>query len=70
MERNLERRVEACFPITQEDLKVRLKEELLEEYLKDTGLSWTLQADGHYERHKTRGAPRRVQERLLKALSR
>lgn len=70
MERNLDRRVEACFPILQEDVKERLKEELISEYLCDTGLSWTLQADGQYERHVTRGTPRKVQERLLKALSR
>ncbi len=70
MERNLDRRVEVCFPILQEDIKARLKEELLDEYLCDTGLSWTLLADGSYERHSTRGAPRKVQDRLLKALSR
>jgi polyphosphate kinase len=70
MERNLDRRVEVCFPILQEDIKVRLKDELLNEYLSDTGLSWTLLADGTYERHSTRGAPRKVQDRLLKALSR
>ncbi len=70
MERNLDRRVETCFPVLQEDLKVRLKEELVGEYLCDTGLSWTLLPDGSYERHTTRGAPRKVQERLLKALSR
>ncbi len=70
MERNLDRRVEACFPILQEDIKARLKEELLDEYLCDTGLSWTLMADGKYERTTSQGPPRKSQERLLKALSR
>lgn len=70
MERNLDRRVEACFPILQEDLKDRLKDELLNEYLADTGLSWTLQSDGQYVRNRSRGTPRKVQERLLRALSR
>ncbi|MEM7081385.1 MAG: polyphosphate kinase 1 [Pseudomonadota bacterium] len=70
MERNLDRRVEACFPILQDDLKARLKSELLVDYLSDTGLSWTLLPSGQYERHTARGAPRKVQERLLKALGR
>lgn len=70
MDRNLDGRVEVCFPVLQEDIKQRLKHELLNEYLKDTGLSWHLLPSGEYERRPVRGTPRKVQERLLHALSR
>ncbi|NNF17485.1 MAG: polyphosphate kinase 1 [Gammaproteobacteria bacterium] len=68
MDRNLDRRVEISFPILQEDLKERLKKELLDEYLKDTGQSWHLQENGDYLRERAQGTPQIVQERLLKAL--
>ncbi len=50
MERNLYRRVEACFPILDEDLKKHLINEGLLAYLSDNTDSWILQADGNYKK--------------------
>jgi len=47
MERNLFKRVETCFPITNEKWRVRMKEEL-DLYLADNCQSWILQRDGSY----------------------
>ncbi|OED42688.1 RNA degradosome polyphosphate kinase [Endozoicomonas sp. (ex Bugula neritina AB1)] len=66
MIRNLDMRVETCFPIEEPKLAARIKKEL-EYYLGDNTRSWQLQPDGAYERNKpTRGQRRRnAQERLL-----
>lgn len=69
MERNLDHRVEACFPILQDDLKARLREEMLSEYWQDDGLSWQLEPNGDYVRRSADGG-QKVHDRLLKALSR
>ncbi|MBA3486919.1 MAG: polyphosphate kinase 1 [Lysobacter sp.] len=50
LERNLLRRVEACFPIRQKDLAARALEEGLENYLRDNVNAWELQPDGVYRR--------------------
>ena len=50
MERNLYRRVEACFPILDETLKKRVINEGLLAYLSDNTDSWILQADSNYKR--------------------
>ena len=50
MERNLYRRVEACFPILDEDLKKHVIDDGLLAYLSDNMDSRVLQADGHYKR--------------------
>lgn len=47
MERNLLNRVETCFPIENNKLKNRIKEDL-ESYLTDNYQAWHLQKDGSY----------------------
>ncbi len=48
LERNLLRRVEACFPILDPELAARVKREALDNYLRDNANAWQLQADGVY----------------------
>jgi polyphosphate kinase len=50
MPRNLYRRVEVVFPIDDPELKRRIREEILEAYLKDCGKARELQPDGTYRR--------------------
>ncbi|MEH6419973.1 polyphosphate kinase 1 [Pseudomonas sp. CGJS7] len=50
LERNLLRRVETGFPILDSDLRGRVFEEALANYLADNLNSWELQADGDYLR--------------------
>jgi polyphosphate kinase len=50
LERNLLRRIEACFPILDPDLAERVKSETLDNYLADNVDAWELQADGSYVR--------------------
>jgi len=66
MERNLDKRVEVCFPIIEKKLINRIKKEL-ESYLTDNVLSWQLQADGNYLQNTPTGNqnPRNVQQILL-----
>jgi len=47
MERNLNNRIEVCFPILKKKHSTRIKAEL-EMYLDDRGQSWELGADGEY----------------------
>jgi polyphosphate kinase len=47
MERNLDNRIEVCFPILKKKHIIRIKAEL-EMYLDDRGQSWELNADGEY----------------------
>ena len=70
MIRNLDARVETCFPIEDPKLSQRVKKEL-EYYLSDNSRSWLLQSDGSYERNKPgRGQRRRnAQQRLLDNLA-
>ncbi|MDM1695903.1 polyphosphate kinase 1 [Thiopseudomonas alkaliphila] len=48
MERNLDHRVETCFPLTNKKLVARVKSEL-ETYLSDNTHAWILQSDGTYQ---------------------
>jgi polyphosphate kinase len=48
LERNLLRRVEACFPILDPALAARVKREALDNYLADNCNAWALQPDGRY----------------------
>ncbi|MDG6348443.1 polyphosphate kinase 1 [Luteimonas sp. 8-5] len=48
LERNLLRRVEACFPILDPELAARVKDEALDNYLADNLNAWVLQPDGSY----------------------
>ncbi|QWP76133.1 polyphosphate kinase 1 [Lysobacter sp. K5869] len=50
LERNLLRRVETGFPILDSDLRGRVYEEALANYLADNLNAWALQPDGAYER--------------------
>ena len=69
MERNLDRRIEACFPLVSERLKRRVKKEL-GYYLRDNTHAWLLQPDGSYvlatpaENDKQRHAQQRLQDKL------
>ena len=49
MERNLYKRIEIMFPILDENCRTRIKEEILENYLKDNKNAWEMQADGSYK---------------------
>ena len=70
MTRNLDVRVEACFPIENPKLSARIRREL-DYYLTDNTRSWQLQSDGSYEKNRpTRGQRRRnAQVRLLESLA-
>jgi polyphosphate kinase len=71
MERNLYRRVEACFPILDEDLKKQVIDDGLLAYLSDNTDSWLLQPDGSYKKltRVGRQKKRSVQTGLLDTLS-
>lgn len=70
MERNLDRRIEACFPVLDPKLQRRIKKEL-GYYLRDNTHAWLLQSDGSYllQQPATNEKPRHAQQRLLKKLS-
>ncbi|MBD7976844.1 polyphosphate kinase 1 [Pseudomonadaceae bacterium Sa2CUA2] len=69
MERNLDKRVETCFPVEGKKLTLRVKKEL-ETYLADNTQSWILQSDGRYVRNSPTGNahPRNSQAILLDRL--
>lgn len=50
MNRNMLRRVELAWPVTDPALRHRLMEECIHQYLHDTRDAWTLQPDGQYTR--------------------
>jgi polyphosphate kinase len=54
MPRNIDRRVEVLFPVSDPTLKKEILENILEVYLRDTEKSYVLQPDGSYERLQTR----------------
>ena len=70
MERNLDKRVETCFPLEGKKLILRVKKEL-EAYLTDNTQSWQLQSDGRYLRNSPTGNqnPRNAQAMLLEKLT-
>ena len=70
MSRNLNNRIETCFPVEEPKMANRIKKEL-ELFLSDNVRSWTLQSDGSYVQNKpTRGQRRRnVQRKLLETLT-
>ena len=70
MVRNLDMRVETCFPLEEPKLISRVKKEL-DLYLSDNISSWQLQSDGSYSQNKPgRGQRKRsVQEKLLATLA-
>ncbi|WP_137974660.1 polyphosphate kinase 1 [Pseudomonas sp. F(2018)] len=70
MERNLDKRVETCFPMEGKKLITRVKKEL-ESYLSDNTQAWVLQPDGRYLRLSPFGNanPRNAQAALLDKLT-
>ncbi|MGE8295306.1 MAG: polyphosphate kinase 1 [Pseudomonas sp.] len=70
MERNLDKRVETCFPVEGKKLITRVKKEL-ESYLSDNTQAWVLQSDGRYQRLQPTGNqnPRSAQSGLLEKLT-
>ncbi len=48
MERNLDKRIETCFPLENKKMITRVKKELLT-YLRDNTHAWLLQSDGSYQ---------------------
>jgi polyphosphate kinase len=67
MERNLFRRVEACFPILDEGLRKQVIDNGLLAYLSDNTDSWALQSDGSYKKLEQTGRQKKrsVQAGLL-----
>ncbi len=71
MERNLYRRVEACFPILDPELKKQIIKEGLLSYLSDNVDSWVLQSDGNYKKLVATSSQKEnsAQNNLLKNLA-
>ena len=66
MERNLMHRVETCFPIIDTELRQRVFNETLENYLADNTQAWRLDASGRYTRIEQGDAmPHSAQAALL-----
>jgi polyphosphate kinase len=65
MPRNLVERCEVLFPVTQPDLKKRLREEILKAYLDDNVKARLLQPDGDYIRAPHIGTPFSGQDYLM-----
>ncbi len=70
MERNLDKRIETCFPIENKKMILRVKKEL-QAYLSDNTHAWLLQSDGSYQHilpHEEKSA-RNAQALLIEKLS-
>jgi polyphosphate kinase len=65
MPRNLVERCEVVFPVTQPDLKKRLRDEILKAYLDDNMKARLLQPDGEYVRASKGGSPFSAQDYLM-----
>ena len=50
--RNMDRRVEVCFPLESPDIKEHIVNHILATYLADNVKSWILSPDGSYTRRK------------------
>ncbi len=64
MERNLFRRVEIAFPVLDRKLRERVLEQL-EAYIADKAQSWSMKADGTYQRLACEPGEKGIQTRLL-----
>ena len=71
MPRNFFRRVEVAFPIRDPELRERVAEESLFNYMRDNTTAWSLQPDGSYARIRpeTDAAPHSAQQTLLTELA-
>ena len=65
MQRNLYDRCEAVFPVTDETAARRLREEILEIYLRDTAKVRLMQPDGSYTRPQSRAGTLSAQDWLM-----
>jgi polyphosphate kinase len=65
MPRNLVERCEVLFPVTQPDLKKRLRDEILQAYLDDNVKARLLRPDGEYIRAPHTGTPFSAQDYLI-----
>ncbi len=70
MPRNLFERCEVVFPVTQPDLSLRLREEILGAYLADNVKARLLQPDGEYVRAPKGAAPFSAQDYLMSLATR
>jgi polyphosphate kinase len=69
LERNLLRRIEACFPILDPELAARVYDEALANYLDDNQNAWALRPDGSYVKVEPGDAmPHSAQQGLLAKL--
>src|SRR5215471_4622463 len=66
MPRNLIERCEVLFPVTQPELKDRLRNEILKAYLDDNVKARLLQPDGEYVRAPRVGEPFGAQDHLMR----
>jgi polyphosphate kinase len=65
MPRNLNRRIELLFPVEDEALKRRIRDEILKTYMGDTLKARVMGPDGTYSRRKSGAQPRNSQELLM-----
>ena len=65
MNRNMLRRVEIAWPVTDPELRQRIVDECLVACLHDNRDAWTLQADGHYVRANAPGQGTGAQDALM-----
>lgn len=68
MKRNFFKRVEACLPILNPEIKKRIIEEGFKIYLKDNQESWIMHSDGTYKRFVSRNKPLSAQKYLMEKL--
>jgi len=66
MGRNLLRRVETCFPITDKKLAREVINLGLRPYLRDNSGAWNLRQDGKYHRIHSKSKPYNAQNTLMK----
>ena len=66
MPRNLFERCEVVYPVTQPDLNQRLREEILDAYLRDNVKARLLQSTGEYVRAPKGAVPFAAQEHLMR----
>ena len=65
MPRNFFRRIESCFPILDEKVRVRLEQEILATSLADNVKAWKLHPDGTWRRRNRSEPLVRSQERFI-----
>jgi polyphosphate kinase len=66
MGRNLDKRLELFFPVTDPRLRRRLTD-ILQTFFEDNTNAWRLSADGTYSRRSPEGRPVRAQEAFWRA---